>query len=236
MSVSRRSILRTAAWSAPAITLAAAAPAFADSTPIRKDPGINGWVLVSWNKSTEWINRKWKTFVNATFDSDPSGYRDNQTPDGALFGLYIYDTQPGDLFSAGSITLWFRGKVGSWSYGSRSNTSNGGGHGRGWSSPVYVGTQSKPDGKTYHGYRFDYSGEYTLSGGLVWLQDMEVKAHNIANSNGTYWVERHVAINGEVHAFQRRNGEDGPLGEGFPVGTSRARSFAHPSGLTGVMA
>lgn len=42
--MNRRSILKAAAWTAPVVTLATAAPAFATS-PIRKDPGINGWVI-----------------------------------------------------------------------------------------------------------------------------------------------------------------------------------------------
>lgn len=223
---SRRTVLTTAAWTVPAITLASAAPAFATSTDPRKDPGINGWVLVNYGTAYGF---------DATFDSDPAG-NDPATPDGAPFGLYIYDTLPGDLFSATSITLWFRGKVGSWSNGPRNSNSNGGGHGRGWSSPVSVGTQTKPDGLQYHGYRFDYTGSYVLSGGLMWLQDMEVTAKRVGSDDATFWVERNIAINGEMNAFQRRNGERGSMGDGFPSASSRARSFAHPSGLTGVMA
>lgn len=211
MSVSRRSALRAAAWTVPAVSIAAAAPAFATSTNPRKDPGINGWVQVSYGTSYGF---------NATFDSDPAG-NDPATPDGAPFGLYLYDTISSDLFSAGAITLWFRGKVGSWVEGSGSNTANGGGHGNKWSNPVYVGTETKPDGLKYYGYRFDYSGPYTLSGGLVWLQDIELTAKNVASDDATFWVERRIAINGEVHAFQRRNGERGPLGEGFPAGRAR---------------
>lgn len=236
MSVSRRSALRAAAWTVPAVSIAAAAPAFATSTTPRKDPGINGWVQVSYGTS--------KGF-DATFDSDPAGI-DPATPDGAPFGLYLYDTQPGDLFSAASITLWFRAKVNSWTYGSRSPVPNGGGHGDGWNrwetgwfgvntrvAPTYVGAETKPDGFKYHGYRFDYTGTFSNLGaadGLVWLQDFEATAKNVQHDDATFWVERRIAVNGQMFTFQRRNGERGPLGEGFPA--SRARMSASSAGST----
>ena len=234
MNTSRRTVLTTAAWSVPAITVASAAPAFATSTNPRKDPGINGWVQVSWNKSTEWVNPKRKTVVNATFDSDPAG-NDPATPDGSPFGLYIFDAIAGDLFSAASITLWFRGEVGSWGYGPSRSRTNDGGHGNKWSSPVSVGTRTQPDGLIYHGYRFDYTGDFVLSGGLTWLQDIEITATNVASGDATFWVERHIAINGEMHAFQRRNGERGPLGQGFPVGRMSASAQSVAAGGQGLV-
>lgn len=229
-SPSRRSILTTAAWTVPAITLAAAAPAFADSTPpIRLDPGINGWVLVTYGTTYGF---------DATFDSDPAG-TDPASPDGAPFGLYVYDAVTDGVqvpLGGASITLWFRGVVGRWTYGSRNSNPNGGGHGSGWSSPVSVGTRTQPDGLTYYGYRFDYSGGYVPQGdGRVYLQDFEATAKNVASGDATFWVERKIVVDGDLLTFQRRNGERGSMGDGFPVGTSRARSFAHPSGLTGVM-
>ena len=41
----RRTLMNGAAWAAPVVTLAAAAPAMAAS--LRVDPGLNGWVLNS---------------------------------------------------------------------------------------------------------------------------------------------------------------------------------------------
>lgn len=177
---------------------------------------------------------------DAAFDSDPAG-NDPATPDGAPFGLYLYDTQPGDLFSAASITLWFRAKVDSWTYGSRSTVPNAGGHGDGWNrrnwlgrvAPTYVGTETKPDGVVYHGYQFEYEGTFSNLGatdGLVWLQDFEATATRVPHDDATFWVERRIAINGEVHAFQRRNGERGSMGVGFPA--SRARMSASSADST----
>ena len=192
--MNRRSILKAAAWTAPAITLATAAPAFATS-PIRKDPGINGWVLVSYGTDYGF---------DATFDSNPQPAP--STPDGAPFGLYLYDTIEGDQFSAASITYWFRGKP-----DEIKRT------GSGWTGGTYYGgTQTKPDGLTYHGYRFDYTGPFNRQGDIVWLNHLKVTADDVASGDATFWVERRVAINGQMHTFQRRNGERGPLGGGFP--------------------
>ena len=209
MNMNRRNVLKTAAWTAPVVTLATAAPAFATS-PVRKDPGINGWVLINHGTS--------KGF-DATFNSNPQPAP--QTPDGAPFGLYLYDTVAGDLFSAGSITYWFRGKP------DEINRT-----GSGWSSGTYVGTQSKPDGLTYHGYRFDYSGPFNRQGDIVWLNHLKVTAEDVDSDDATFWVERSVAINGQVYTFQRRNGERGPLGNGFPSSSRRSLSKAS----TGVLA
>lgn len=225
MSTTRRTILTAAAWTAPAVAVAAAAPAYATSEDPRRDPGINGWVQVNYG------TQRW---FDATFDSDPAG-TDPATPDGSPFGLYVYDTHPSDLISAASITLWFRGAVSSWSYGTRTNPVNGGGHGRGWSAPVRVGTEAKPDGLTYRGYRFDYTGPTALVGGLVWLQDIEITARRVNSADATFWVERRIAVNGQMQAFQRRNGERGPLGQGFPVGRMSASAQSVAAGGQGLV-
>ena len=43
--ISRRTVAKAVAWSVPAIAVAATVPIAAAS--LRKDPGINGWVLVN---------------------------------------------------------------------------------------------------------------------------------------------------------------------------------------------
>ena len=210
MSLSRRSVLRTAAWSAPVVTLATAAPAFATS-PIRKDPGINGWVLVSYGTDYGF---------DATFDSNPQPAP--STPDGAAFGLYLYDTVVGDVFKLASVTYWFRGKP-------EKVTRTG----SGWSSGTYVGTETKSDGLTYHGYRFVYSGPFTRTEPLVRLDNLKVTAEEVASGDATFWVERHITINNVAYGFERRNGERGPLGNGFP--SARRSISGKASASAGVM-
>lgn len=227
--IGRRTILKTSAWAVPAVTVAAAAPAFASSTTPRKDPGINGWVQVSYGKP--FLGTSY-----AKFDSDPDG-TDPSTPDGNPFGLYVYDVNVGpggieDDLAGASIILWFRGKVSSWSKGDSKSNSNSGGHGSDWSHPSYIGKVGQPDGRDYYGYQMNYSGPFTAHGdGRVYLQDIEIEAKGIDHSNLTFWVERHILVNGEMQAFKRRNGQDGPQGEGFPAGRMSARSSDGSSGV-----
>lgn len=47
MSPSRRTVLRTAAWSVPAVSIAAAAPAFAASPPLETPPNLAGTVVTT---------------------------------------------------------------------------------------------------------------------------------------------------------------------------------------------
>src|SRR5699024_6221352 len=77
--LSRRSVTRGALWAAPTLVVTSAAPALA--TSLRKDPGINGWVL---NSLTSFRNRTYQLEVNSTVSSPA-------TPDGAPYGLYLYE-------------------------------------------------------------------------------------------------------------------------------------------------
>ena len=202
-SATRRRVTAATAWSVPVIAVASTAPAYA--TSIRKDPGINGWMLVT-------TTDQGRTSYDLRFDSDEPG----TGPDGAPFGLYIYDpnlnpagTAPADVYTAASITLWIRTDRST----NPATTITKAGSGAGWSSPVNVGVRTKPDGLSYRGYRFDYSGAYTLqSDGRVWLTDLVVVMDDIASADATYWVERAITINGKFETFQRRNGARGPHG------------------------
>lgn len=211
LDVSRRGAIRGAAWSVPTIAAVAAAPAYA--TSLRDDPGINGWVLATWDPSDR--------TPNISFDSDPAGV-DPATPDGAPFGLYVRKvnrTPAGllaDTITNAAITFWLRGTA-SVSYpegGSGSNTTpNGGGMGR-WNLQPGVLTETKPDGISYRGYRFTYSGALStpvLVNGQyqVYFEDISVLFSNVQNSNATFWTERDVTVNGVPLTFQRRAGESG---------------------------
>lgn len=208
----RRTVVRGVAWTAPVIAVSAVAPAFAAS--LRKDPGINGWVQVSYGTDLGF---------DAQFDSTPSGVG----PDGAPFGLYLYDvnTGPGgsilDTVTNAAMTIWLRAEV-------RDGWSNNSGHGSRWGAMQNVGTSTLPDGLVYRGYRSTYNGSVPGSGftlgadGRLYLQDFNRTARDVRSSDATFWVERTVTVNGEVQSFRRRNGERGPLGEGFPAAGRRA--------------
>lgn len=191
---SRRAVV---AWSVPTIIAMGAAPAYA--TSLRKDPGINGWVLVTTS------DRERRTY-DLRFDSDEPG----TGPDGAPYGLYVYDVNVGpqgqvlDVLTNASITLWLRTD--------RDTTPATGWSrsGAGWSQASDVGLETKPDGLQYRGYRFTYSGAFTRqSDGRVYLSDL-IASTGVNGSDATYWVERSITVNGTVQTFQRRNGDRGP--------------------------
>ena len=221
MNLDRRTLTRTVAWSTPVIAVAAAAPAFASS--LRKDPGINGWVLVTTS------DRDSNSF-DVRFDSDEPG----TGPDGAPFGLYVYDPNRtgntlNDSYTNAAVTLWLRTDR------DRTPADNGwstAGSGAGWSAPSDAGLQIKPDGFQYRGYRFAYTGTFTLVAAeeRVYLTDLVASSNNVDSADPTYWVERSITVNGVVQSFQRRNGARGPLGNGFHGGGTMGRS-AVPAGL-----
>src|SRR5699024_10580218 len=95
--LSRRAVTRGALWAAPTLVVTSAAPAMAAS--LRKDPGINGWVRASWGSELVGWWRRYTLTVNSTV----SGV---QTPDGAPFGLYLYDTDPADVYTDATFTYW----------------------------------------------------------------------------------------------------------------------------------
>lgn len=209
----RRTFVRGVAWGVPVIAVASTAPAFAAS--LRKDPGINGWVLIS---TTDRDSNSY----DLTFDSTVNG----NGPDGAPYGLYIYDPNRvgntlNDTYTNASMTLWIRTD--------RDTTpANGGwsrnGSGAGWQAPTDAGLATKPDGFQYRGYRFGYTGGFTLVAAeeRVYLQDFKAYSNNINSSDATYWIERQITVNGTPQTFQRRNGDRGPLGGGFPSSQRRA--------------
>lgn len=200
----RRTLVRGAAWTVPVVAIAAAAPAFA--TSLRKDPGINGWVL---NSTDDRGNRRY----NLRVDSNPAG---GTTPDGAPFGLYVYDTNTAagailDTLTAARLVYWI---IGTQTEGATWAPNPG--HGTGWSTPSRGATQVKPDGLAYTPYTFEYSGPFTLrDDGRVWLQEFDTTAsfRQPANRDGdvTYWTQRFITVNGVTETFERRNGTRGPF-------------------------
>lgn len=222
MTMTRRTLTRTAAWTVPTIAAMGTAPAFAAS--LRNDPGINGWVLAEWDPSDR--------TPDVSFDSDPAG-QDPATPDGAPFGLYVRNVNrtPGgllaDSITNAAITLWMRGTATVTYPETVSTTLNGGGHGR-WNLQPGVLTETKPDGITYRGYRFTYGGALgvpVLVAGQwqVYLEDFSVVMRNVQNSNATFWTERDVTVNNVPLTFQRRAGEDGAFNARSAAATTTRR-------------
>ena len=137
---SRRAVATGLAWSVPAVAMVSAAPSFAAS--LRKDPGINGWVL---NSPTNHGGCRYSLEVN----SAPS--RGGATPDGAPWGLYLYDVQPGAVITNPQITYWIIGnQTANWD-----NITPG--HGRCCGNASRGTPQTKSDGLLYPPYTWTYS-------------------------------------------------------------------------------
>lgn len=236
--ISRRTVAKAVAWSVPAIAVAATVPVAAAS--LRKDPGINGWVLVSTDPNV------WSCGAELTFNSAPRN--GGRTPDGAPFGLYVYDVEDPNVFSDAKMIIWVIGDRSSINWRTRS------GHSPYWSGPTRIGTETKPDGQVYTGFQWTYTGPILAANRSVTdpdgverlkLGDFHVRADVDGiraggyRCNVTYWTERMITIdpdgNGplpaEVHKFQRRRGTMGDM-SGYGGLRSR-RSAIEPGGEGG---
>lgn len=144
-SFSRRSLARGAAWAAPSAVMAVTAPALAVS--LRKDPGINGWVNNSYQVGSCWASNS-----RITVSSRVSGVG----PDGAPFGLYLYDAEDVKTVSNAQLTYWVLGNH-SASGSTQITWTSLTGHSSCWLYQGRVGTEQKPDGQLYTGYRWTYT-------------------------------------------------------------------------------
>ena len=205
--IGRRQVAKGAAWAVPTITMGAMAPAMAAS--IRIDPGINGWVLNSPRR--RWWNCGWSLDVNSNPSPTPP------TPDGAPFGLYLYDVDPTAVITDAKLTYWIIGDQ-------NASFSAASGHGSCWQGPVRGTPATKADGLVYTPYTWNYNctiDPSTVSAdGRLYLQNFHVEATFTQPSNRcndlTYWTQRSITIdaygdgNPEVLTFERRNGTRGP--------------------------
>lgn len=213
---SRRAVATGLAWSVPAVAMVSAAPSFAAS--LRKIPGINGWVL---NSPTNHGGCLYSLEVN----SAPT--RGGATPDGAPWGLYLYDVSKDASYSNAKLVYWVRG--------THNATQNpitwqaATGHSTKWSGPVRGAAQTKADGFKYTPYTWTYTGTINpadvRSDGRLYLETFHVQTNNFSLSeNGSclrldYWTYREIVVDPDgptgpqqpttLH-FERRNGPSGP--------------------------
>jgi hypothetical protein len=200
---------------------------------LRKDPGINGWVAVV--PDSERVGPIWDRYTEYTLTVD-STVTNSRTPDGAPFGLYLYDAHRDDTYTNATFTYWINDTQRSISWRTRS------GHSSLWSGPVTGSRARKPDGNWYTPYTWTYTGTIDPSttalgnDGVdrVWLGHFHVRAtirqNSISTANLTYWAERSITLvrdgKDEQLAFQRRQGVLGPYSG------SGARSARVSSGST----
>lgn len=222
--VSRRALAKGVTWAAPALVVATATPAIA--TSLRKDPGLNGWVL---NSPTPRGNCRHDLEVDSTVTN-------RQTPDGAPFGLYLYDVESNATVTDAKITYWIIGsQSATWTTLSNHSTC--------WGNPVRGNPAAKADGLTYTPYTWSYTCSINAANQTVgadgvrrlFLGDFHVRASFTQPSNScndvTYWTQRTVTIDRdgpggryqpETLTFERRNGTRGSFN------TGAARSIEGP--------
>lgn len=204
--LTRRSVVRGAAWSVPVISVAATAPAFAVSPTLNNS--LFGWVSVDSN------NDRWNL----------NGNRNQGTYQGAPYGLYVLGANAADVLTNAAIELDIAGD----------NNITWNPTGTHWDTVARVGTivrnEDGNNGLTapvrFTRYRFTYTGEFTsiTSGGVErkWLTDFIVTSStytpptysgNSDTKRGgeTIWMRRFVTVNGIQRFFERRQGDMGFL-------------------------
>ena len=229
---SRRAVATGLAWSVPAVAMVSAAPSFAAS--LRKDPGINGWVQVTRRGTSTNCTSNYSLDVT----SAPSG--GGVTPDGAPWGLYLYDVSKDASYSGAKLVYWVRGdhvaqNTITWQAAT--------GHSTKWSGPVTGAPQTKADGAVYTPYTWTYTGtidpKNVKSDGRLYLETFHVTTNSFSQLEGRrcvpldYWAYREIVVdpdgpNGprspQTLHFERRAGMSGPY-----VAGGQARMAATPA-------
>ncbi|QCP08604.1 hypothetical protein FDF08_12030 [Micrococcus luteus] len=212
----RRAVATGLAWSVPAVAMVSAAPSFAVS--LRKDPGINGWVLNTTTRDRDGCLRSLE--VNSA-PSNPG-----TTPDGAPFGLYLYDVSPQGVYTNAKLVYWVRGnhvaqnKI-TWGTGAQ--------HSAKWKGPETGAPQTKADGAVYTPYTWTYTGTIdprnVKKDGRLYLENFHVYTNVFSQREPRgcvpldYWTYREIVVDPDGPAgpeksqtlhFERRNGDSGP--------------------------
>ncbi|XNZ00304.1 hypothetical protein ACL90Y_11335 [Micrococcus luteus] len=207
-AVNRRTVTTGLAWSVPAVAATTAAP-FAAASPLVKLPGINGWV------SSRYTNDDRRCTTSMTITSNVSG----RGPDGAPFGLYLYDTNEESTYENAKMTMWIRGDQ---TKTSPVTWSRGRGHSDCWGDPVMGAPVEKCDGHTYTPYTWTYSCRIDparVSGdGRLYLGDFVVSAEYSRREDRrcvpfNTWAERSIDVDPDTAgpqpverlSFERRN-------------------------------
>lgn len=233
---SRRAVATGLAWSVPAVAMVSAAPSFAVS--LRKDPGINGWVR---NSPTRLGDCRYSLDVNSA-PSNPG-----TTPDGAPFGLYLYDVSTQGVYTDAKLVYWVRGTHTATQNPITWQTATG--HSSKWEGPVTGTPQTKADGFVYTPYTWTYTGTIdpanVKSDGRLYLETFHVQAINFSLSENRqclpldYWTYREIVVDPDGSTgpqqpktlnFERRNGQSGPyvpLAQGRVAVTPDAEATAN---------
>lgn len=175
--LSRRTLVRTAAWAVPAIAVAAPAPAMAASNDVPPN-GLDGWVLFSVGSGG-----------GGTSVVDVTGI-------GSGLGLWVTETTALQTISQISVVFLINRAGLTWSAAS--------GNAGTWSAPAADGSESINPGsgvQTFHRYRMNYVGPPSLpflaSNGQTNINNALhfVTPDNVPNNTTIYiYARRYVTI------------------------------------------
>lgn len=195
--VSRRTLMKGAAWAAPMIALAAAAPAYAASNTVPAK-GLNGWVTVERN-----------CFIGSTYSLDGTQGSGFVTGSSSDRGIWIFAGSAAVISGATMIV-----------YLSRSDLTFINGSGTGWSNLVRSpGDDGSAPASGFYAYKATYSGTWTYkhstngyvdnngnpqsdvqvaNGRPKWTADIGWQCSQI-----TSYIRRSVIVDGTSYSFVR---------------------------------
>lgn len=177
-SVSRRTIVKGAAWAAPAVAMVSAAPAFAASQT--QNTSINGYVTIGGNCLS-------RGGVAIEIDSTGRGY-----------GLFINNTTTSTTITNPFIIFYISVPNLTWSASSGNS---------GWSVPTFISGQTiTKNGHVLYAYKSSLTTPVTAVNGTTTLPNMHfISSGGTCPTGGDRTVyalgERHVTINGEARSY-----------------------------------
>lgn len=172
--VSRRTVVKGAAWAAPVVAMASAAPAFAASPP--DNTSINGVVGISGECRSQ-------GGISVDIDSRSRSY-----------GLFVNNTTTSTTISDAYIIFYLSVPGLSWSTAYEND---------GWTAPVSTGMTKVVGTRTLYGYKTTYTKSITASRNRTALGNIHVTATGGSSCpNNLYALgERHVTVNGEEKVY-----------------------------------
>lgn len=190
-TIDRRVILKGAAWTVPAITMAVAAPTAAASEIIPTDPppvALGGWLNL---RRTGDIDENYNEIIPTHLWIEGGGAPPER-------GLWVTNTVGTETIGNAYITLYYSRPIDiGW-------IEQPGSLGL-WTVPAYVGTRSV-EGVPYYGYRTLYTGAFDVQPGISYAANTDFvfrTASSIGPASISTYALRTVTVNDEVIEFAR---------------------------------
>lgn len=215
---SRRAVAKAAAWAAPTIALAVAAPAQATS-PAVQPAGLQGWIAF------QYVDNGRGRYTVRGYNSGTHMY--------GTYGLWITNTTPSSSITDIKIYLHYLPGPSGWS--PRRSSSH-------WSDLTRLPTQTDIGGVLHDTYVMTYTGSVVPATNITKLEnDMYFESSEVQSTGiASHFIDRYVTINGVVLAFRRGRGQadykplndntPGDIPPSLPIGRG-ARMAEEPSSL-----